>query len=136
MNKFDNIISTKMGQLNEVAVAGAAQAATTATPGAAQPTAQPASQAAAQSQTAQPAPVSTEDALTKAFQTLKFSDANTAVKALNTAYKGAGNVPGIKEFFGQLAFDPQKGFLVQQAQSAQAAPAVAPAATPGAPALK
>jgi hypothetical protein len=134
MNKFDEVISTKLGQLNEVITpAGTAQPG--ATPGSAPvvtPSTQPTtSQATPQPAQAQPAQAeSPEQALTKIFQTLKFSDPNTAVKTLNTALKGAGKVPGINEFFGSLGYD-QNGFkVVQQTPAAQAPAAQAPGTTP------
>lgn len=144
MNKFDEIIATKFEQLNEVTglmgsntpTATPAQGTTPApapqgtTPAQADPN-KPQEPAQNQNQNQNQNP---EQALANVFKTLKFSDPNTAVTALNNAMKGAGNVPGIKEFFSGLAFDPQKGFVMAQ-QGQQAQPAQ-PAQANAAPALK
>ena len=145
MSRFDDTISTKLKQLNEIAsgVNGAPAQNPALTAAASNPTGQ--ANPTGASQTAQAAPTSpatptgaadptkaqeTQAAqatdpgaeLAKVFQTLKFSDPNSSVQAFNNAMKTAGNAPGIKEFFSSLAFDPTKGFLVAQPQSG-AAPA-------------
>jgi hypothetical protein len=133
MNKFDQIIASKLGQLTEAdgMQAGAAQSAPaapaqagTATPAATAPTTNAAAPASNTSQTTQQAkPEGPDQALSKVFQTLKFSDPKTTLNALNNALKTSGNVPGIKEFFSSLAFDPKAGFTtVQPNQAAAKAP--------------
>lgn len=135
MNKFDTVIQTKLSQINEadgmttgVAQAAPAQAAPaqagTATPQATAPnTSQTTNDT---SQTAQQAkPEGPEQALSKVFQSMKFSDSKTTLSALNNALKTSGNVPGIKEFFSSLAFDPKTGFTTVQQNQATKAPAPA-----------
>jgi hypothetical protein len=139
MNLFDKVIQSKLSQLHEAEgmTTGVAQAtpaapapaqAGTATPQATAPNTPQATNDT--SQTAQQAkPEGTEQALSKVFQTMKFSDSKTTLNALNNALKTSGNVPGIKEFFSSLAFDPKAGFTtVQQNQSTKA-----PAPAQGAP---
>ena len=139
MSKFDNIIAAKLGHLSEAAPNTPGSMAQPGQPSAqTQPTAQPNQQQGQQpdqQQTQQPQQQGQPgDALANAFKSLKFGDANTAVKSFNDALKTAGNVPGMKEFFSSLAYDPQKGFLIaqqqaqqaQQPQAAQTAPNAAP----------
>lgn len=130
MSKFDTLISTKLGQLNEVLTAAATTTGGATQPGltgVATPNAQPGVTGQQPTQPTQPTQTEApEQALTKIFQTLKFSDPNTAVKTLNTALKGAGNVPGISEFFGSLGYDPKTGFIMTQQKAAQG---TTPAAT-------
>lgn len=135
MSKFDTLISTKLGQLNEVLSPATGSVAQPNPTGQLAPQAATTPQATTTSQTAQPTQPQAdapEAALTKIFQTLKFSDPNTAVKTLNTALKGAGQVPGINEFFSSLGYDPKSGFMIaQQKQGTAPAPAQnAPGATP------
>jgi hypothetical protein len=129
MNKFDQIISVKLGQLTEAAPGAVTPTAgQPVTPGQA-PTPQTAGQPTAQAATPPAAGESPEQQLTKVFQTLKFSDAQNTLKALNTAAAAAGKVPGIQDFFSSLTYDPQKGFnVVKQAAAAPQAGAAAPAA--------
>jgi len=140
MNKFDQIISTKLTQLNEVdatqtsAAPVTAPATAGATTQATQAPAQATTEPAAQTQTAatpEAKPATPDQALANVFKTMKFGDSKASVQAMNNALKTSGNIPGIKEFFGSLAFDPKTGqFTTVKSSQAQAgaAPVVAPAA--------
>lgn len=46
-----------------------------------------------------------------AFKTTQWNNPTNAVKALNTAFKNAGNVPGMAQFFQNIGFDPNQGFV-------------------------
>lgn len=117
MNKFDEIINSKKSQLNELAGGTAnVQQIAQGQPQQGQPQQPVQGQQPQQGQQSDPAQI-----LAQAFQGMKFADPNTSVQVLNNALKTAGNAPGIKEFFGSLAFDPKQGFMITQ-QKAGAAP--------------
>ena len=127
MSKFDDTIKTKLKQLNEAGV-GAPMAPISPTAVSPTNTAQPTDANAAQTETPpdQSQPTDPGSALAKVFQQIKFSDRSSTLQTLNNAMKTAGNMPGIKEFFTGVGFDPKTGQFMdvqgQQAQSPQNAP--------------
>lgn len=136
MSKFDDLIKNKMETLSEeTGVYGNGTATQTATPASpvagsnvvptqqnAQPTQQALTNTVPQQQTEQPQqpvqPQQVEQQLANAFKTMNFGDPNVTVQALNNAIKTAGNVPGLSDFFTNVAFDPKQGFIVAQQQAA------------------
>jgi len=71
---------------------------------------------------------------------MPMKNGQQAAQVLNTAIKNAGNVPGMNEFFTNLGYDPQQGFVYnpqaqqQGQQQAQSTTTSTPQgqATPGA----
>lgn len=125
MSKFQDLLKEKYGQLDEQIPTGQVQQPTQQTQQTQgqQPTNQQAQQ---QTQQQQPPP---EQSLVQAFQGINFKDPNTAVQQLNTAMKNAGNIPGMQDFWPNVAYDPQKGFMYQQAQQQQQQGQQTPGAT-------
>jgi hypothetical protein len=133
MSKFNDLIMSKLETLNEVTGVygnGAAAPNTTnnssvnvspaqATQQNAQPTQQAQTQVQPLTQTQQPQqPQQTEQQLANVFKTMNFGDPNVTVQALNNAIKSAGNIPGLSDFFTNVAFDPKQGFVIAQQSNA------------------
>jgi hypothetical protein len=130
MSKFEDVIATKLEQLDEIDASMTSQGQQ-AQAGTQQPAQQPTQpqqpqQPQQQQQPQQPEQqeqqppeqqqTNPEESLAQAFQSINFGDSAKATQALNNALKTAGNVPGMNEFFSALAFDPEKGFMAAQAQ--------------------
>jgi len=59
-----------------------------------------------------------ESFLVKALQQMPMKNGQQAAQVLNTAIKNAGNVPGMSEFFTNLGYDPNQGFVYNPQQQA------------------
>ena len=116
MKTFTEILTNKYEQLDEagqVPVPGQAPAPVPgATPQAGDPN-------AVQAVAPQVGP---EQQLVQAFQNMDFKNGDTATQVLNTAMKNLNN-PDAQAYWQNVGFDPDQGFVYQQA-------AAAPGATP------
>jgi len=119
MSTFDEILKYKLEQIDEAGgVPGQPVQATqptqqTGVPGATQTPQQNAPVQQAPTQTGTTA--GPEQHLVNSFQQMDFKNPETAVKQINVALKNAGNVPGMQEFWQQVGYAPDQGFVLNPA---------------------
>jgi len=125
MSTFEQIIKDKYEQLDEAVPAAPAQGTAMGTPQGTQQGGQPVMQNAVPGQQQAPPEGTTqgpEQSFLSTLQTLNYKSPAEGVQQLNAAYKNAGQVPGMQEFWGQIGYEPGKGFVVVNSQQQQQAP--------------
>ena len=117
--KFSNIVSDHYTRLQEQGPGSLTPAPNTAVGNnPALATANAAAQAAEQ-QVAQGAQNGPEQHFVNGLKGMDFKNSANAIKTLNTAMKNAGNIPGMQEFWQNVGYDPNNGFVYNPVQPGQ-----------------